>query len=54
VAAVLAYRLILFWLPLLGGLVAFWSLRRWLNHPKRPDLCVPAAAPAAAGADERS
>ncbi|HEY7632009.1 MAG TPA: lysylphosphatidylglycerol synthase transmembrane domain-containing protein [Thermoleophilaceae bacterium] len=43
VAAVLAYRLILFWLPLLGGGVAFWSLRRWLDHPKRPDLCIPRA-----------
>jgi uncharacterized membrane protein YbhN (UPF0104 family) len=42
VAAVLAYRLILFWLPLIGGAVAFWSLRRWLNKPERPDLCVPA------------
>lgn len=29
-AAVLAYRVILFWLPLLGGAVAFWSLRRQL------------------------
>ncbi|HEX6460403.1 MAG TPA: lysylphosphatidylglycerol synthase transmembrane domain-containing protein [Thermoleophilaceae bacterium] len=54
VAAVLAYRLILFWLPLLGGLPAFWSLRRWLNHPARPDLCIPAAAPATAGAENRS
>lgn len=41
VAAVLAYRLILFWLPLLGGAVAFWSLRHWLDRPERPDLCVP-------------
>jgi uncharacterized membrane protein YbhN (UPF0104 family) len=30
-AAVLAYRLILFWLPLLGGAVAFASLRRSLT-----------------------
>lgn len=29
-AAVLAYRVILFWLPLLGGAVGFWSLRRHL------------------------
>ena len=29
-AAVLAYRLILFWLPLLLGTVAFWTLRRRL------------------------
>jgi len=39
VAAVLAYRVILFWLPLLGGAAAFVSLRRGLNHPQRPDLC---------------
>jgi uncharacterized membrane protein YbhN (UPF0104 family) len=44
-AAVLAYRVILFWLPLLVGAVAFVSLRRGLNRPDRPDLCVvPAAA----------
>ena len=43
-AAVLAYRVILFWLPLLVGAVAFTSLRRGLNDPDRPDLCmVPAA-----------
>ena len=39
-AAVLAYRIILFWLPLLVGSVAFVSLRRGLNRPDRPDLCV--------------
>ena len=39
-AAVLAYRLILFWLPLVVGAVAFLSLRRGLNRPDRPDLCV--------------
>jgi uncharacterized membrane protein YbhN (UPF0104 family) len=38
-AAVLAYRVILFWLPLLAGAVAFVSLRRAINHPGRPDLC---------------
>jgi uncharacterized membrane protein YbhN (UPF0104 family) len=38
-AAVLAYRVILFWLPLLVGAAAFVSLRRGLNHPDRPDLC---------------
>jgi uncharacterized membrane protein YbhN (UPF0104 family) len=38
-AAVVAYRVILFWLPLLVGLVAFISLRRGLNRPDRPDLC---------------
>ena len=44
VAAVLAYRVILFWLPLLAGAVAFISLRRGLNAPDRPELCtVPAA-----------
>ena len=44
VAAVLGYRVILFWLPLVAGAVAFASLRRGLNRPDRPDLCdVPAA-----------
>ena len=44
-AAVLAYRVILFWLPLIVGGIAFASLRRGLNDPDRPDLCVvPAAA----------
>jgi uncharacterized membrane protein YbhN (UPF0104 family) len=44
-AAVLAYRVILFWLPLIVGGLAFASLRRGLNRPDRPDLCVvPAAA----------
>ena len=43
-AAVIVYRVILFWLPLLVGAVAFISLRRGLNKPDRPDLCaVPAA-----------
>jgi uncharacterized protein (TIRG00374 family) len=43
-AAVLAYRVILFWLPLIIGAFAFVSLRRGLNQPNRPDLCaVPAA-----------
>jgi uncharacterized membrane protein YbhN (UPF0104 family) len=41
VAAVLAYRLILFWLPLIVGAWAFWSLLRSLDDPERPDLCVP-------------
>jgi uncharacterized membrane protein YbhN (UPF0104 family) len=44
VAAVLAYRVILFWLPLLGGAVAFMLLRRALNRAERPDLCVPIPA----------
>jgi uncharacterized membrane protein YbhN (UPF0104 family) len=39
-AAVLAYRVILFWLPLMIGGVAFVSLRRGLNRPDREDLCV--------------
>jgi uncharacterized protein (TIRG00374 family) len=44
-AAVLLYRVILFWLPLVIGAVAFSMLRRGLNRPDRPDLCeVPAAA----------
>jgi uncharacterized protein (TIRG00374 family) len=44
VAAVLVYRVILFWLPLLMGAVAFISLRRGLNRPDRPELCfVPEA-----------
>ena len=43
-AAVLTYRVILFWLPLVAGAVAFISLRRGLNKPDRPDLCVVPAA----------
>jgi uncharacterized membrane protein YbhN (UPF0104 family) len=43
-AAVLVYRVILFWLPLLAGAVAFISLRRGLNSPDRPELCVVPAA----------
>jgi uncharacterized protein (TIRG00374 family) len=43
-AAVLVYRVILFWLPLLVGGVAFLSLRRALNRPDRPELCVVPAA----------
>jgi uncharacterized protein (TIRG00374 family) len=39
-AAVIVYRVILFWLPLVVGAVAFVSLRRGLNKPDRPDLCV--------------
>ena len=41
-AAVLAYRVILFWLPLIAGGIAFASLRRAIARPKRPDLCEPA------------
>src|SRR3954468_5031619 len=43
--AVLLYRVILFWLPLLVGGAAFVSLRRGLNRPDRPDLCDVPAAP---------
>jgi uncharacterized membrane protein YbhN (UPF0104 family) len=43
-AAVLIYRVILFWLPLLGGAAAFASLRRGLERPERPDLCEPISA----------
>jgi uncharacterized membrane protein YbhN (UPF0104 family) len=46
-AAVLAYRVILFWLPLIVGGAAFLALRRGLNQPERPDLCAPLPAPAA-------
>jgi uncharacterized protein (TIRG00374 family) len=45
-AAVLAYRLILFWLPLLAGAVAFASLRKGFNDDTRPDLCGPIAVTA--------
>jgi hypothetical protein len=44
VAAVLAYRIILFWLPLVGGAIAFAMLRRALDRADRPDLCVPIPA----------
>jgi uncharacterized membrane protein YbhN (UPF0104 family) len=47
-AAVLIYRVILFWVPLLIGSVAFVSLRRGLNDPDRPDLCVTPRRPARA------
>ena len=40
-ASVLAYRVILFWLPLVLGGIAFASLRRGINNPERPDLCDP-------------
>jgi uncharacterized membrane protein YbhN (UPF0104 family) len=43
-AVVLAYRVILFWLPLVVGTFAFLSLRRGLNNPDRPELCVVPAA----------
>ena len=40
-AAVLAYRVIQFWIPLLIALPAFVNLQRGLNRPERPDLCAP-------------
>jgi uncharacterized protein (TIRG00374 family) len=43
-AAVLAYRLILFWLPLIGGAIAFLLLRRALDRAERRDLCAPIPA----------
>jgi uncharacterized membrane protein YbhN (UPF0104 family) len=43
-AAVLAYRVILFWLPLMIGGFAFASLKRGLNRADRPELCVVPAA----------
>ena len=43
-AAVLIYRVILFWLPLIAGGAAFVSVRRGLNNPDRPELCVVPAA----------
>lgn len=48
-AAVLAYRVVLFWVPLLLGAPAFVSLRRGLDDPDRPDLSNrrAGAAPAA-------
>jgi uncharacterized membrane protein YbhN (UPF0104 family) len=46
-AAILAYRVILFWIPLLLGGPAFFSLRKGLSDPDRPDLCHPFARVAA-------
>jgi uncharacterized protein (TIRG00374 family) len=40
-AAVLSYRVILFWIPLLLGAAAFAGLRKGLDNPDRPDLCDP-------------
>jgi uncharacterized membrane protein YbhN (UPF0104 family) len=40
-AAVLLYRVILFWIPLLTGAVAFASLRKALAEDEREDLCRP-------------
>jgi uncharacterized membrane protein YbhN (UPF0104 family) len=43
-AAVVVYRVVVFWLPLIVGAIAFISLRRGLNKPDRPELCVVPAA----------
>jgi uncharacterized membrane protein YbhN (UPF0104 family) len=43
-AAVLLYRVVLFWVPLLMGVPAFVSLRRGLDDTRRPDLCLPVPA----------
>ena len=40
-AAILADRVILFWLPLVVGGAAFLSLRKGLQDPNRPDICDP-------------
>ena len=34
----LGYRLILFWLPLIGGAIAFLSLRKALRTSERAEL----------------
>jgi uncharacterized protein (TIRG00374 family) len=39
-AAVLLYRVVLFWVPLVLGVPAFASLRRGLDRAERPDLCA--------------
>jgi uncharacterized protein (TIRG00374 family) len=44
-AAVLLYRVVLFWVPLILGIPAFVSLRRGLDTDRRPDLCIPNAPP---------
>lgn len=43
-AAVLGYRVILFWLPLIAGAVAFAALRRDLPPPWEMASCAPAVA----------
>ena len=44
-AAILAYHVILFWLPLFLGATAFVSLRRGLQDPERLDLRDPCLRP---------
>jgi len=46
-AAVLAYRVILFWLPLIVGGAAFVSLRRDMPGPDELTRCMPAHEAAA-------
>jgi hypothetical protein len=41
---VLAYRVILFWLPLTAGAIAFASLRRDMPRPNELASCAPAIA----------
>ena len=43
-AAVLAYRIILFWLPLIVGGIAFWMLRRDMPSGQEFATCAPAIA----------
>jgi uncharacterized membrane protein YbhN (UPF0104 family) len=43
-AAVLAYRIILFWLPLVVGGIAFWLLRRDMPSGQEFATCAPAIA----------
>ena len=47
-AAVLLYRVVLFWVPLLMGIPASISLRRGLDDARRPDLCLPVPAASSA------
>jgi uncharacterized membrane protein YbhN (UPF0104 family) len=46
-AAVLAYRVILFWLPLIAGSIAFIQLRRDMPHDRELATCEARAAAAA-------
>jgi uncharacterized membrane protein YbhN (UPF0104 family) len=47
-AAVLAYRVVLFWVPLVMGAPAFWFLRRGLGDARGGDQRAPAETPARA------
>jgi uncharacterized protein (TIRG00374 family) len=48
-AAVLLYRVVLFWVPLIMGVPAFISLRKGIDNDRRPDLCLPTARPVQVG-----